>query len=153
MKKFFFLLMTLCAGFFASCEEEGGSCCCCLIQPDKEQIVQKCFADEETTGEGFTFTASNVWHAKVKEAVADSAQTKAEVLVNDSTANSVTWLKLYNGSKEAYTGGAGETTLSIKTEQNHTGKTRKAIITVTSGTGSFDVSVVQEGTKADGSAL
>lgn len=117
----------LSAGLLTACIQEEGECCCCLTPPSQEQRLQSAFADELTTGPGFTFTASTIWEATVK--------------------NGETWLKLYNGDTEAYKGGAGETTLRVVLEPNETGEDRGAVVTIASGKSSFDIEVVQKGTK------
>ena len=61
------------------------------------------------------------------------------------------WLKLYNGNSEAYSGEAGTITLRIEIDQNYTGERREATITIRSGNNTFIVTVIQEGTKQDGS--
>ena len=48
-------------------------------------------------------------------------------------------------------GGAGTITLRIEIDQNYTGERREATITIRSGNNTFTVTVVQEGTKQDGS--
>lgn len=153
MKKYLYLLTALCAGLFASCEEEGGSCDSCLTPPAQEQLNQKAFANDETTGEGFTFAAANVWRATVKETFKPYVpQAKANSRATESLGNNVVWLRLLNGDQEAYTGGAGEVNLKVDMDQNYTGEDREAVITITSGKGSFSVTVKQEATKADGTA-
>lgn len=144
----------LCSAIFAGCDdnggkEEGGT----LIPPVQEQLKQNAYADNETTGEGFSFTTDAPWTASVSEvqvngtaqAAASAASTRA------GEGNLVTWLKLYNGNTEAYRGSAGEVSLRIVLEQNYTGAKREATITIRSGNNSFTVTVVQEGTKQDGS--
>ncbi len=122
-----------------------------LIPPPSEQLTQKAFADNETTGNGFSFTANTSWTATVTEATPRPAA-KAEPFTRaaDNSGNNVVWLRLYLGDREAYSGGAGEITLRIEVDQNYTGQRREATITIRSGGNTFTVTVVQEGTKQDG---
>lgn len=156
MKKYLFLLTTLFAGLFTACTEEEGGCDSCLIPPAEEQLLQNGFADDETTGQGFTFTAANAWQATVNEVYshlspAAAMQAKAATRAGESIGNNVVWLRLYNGNSEVYSGGAGEISLRIEMDQNYTGERREAAITVKSGNNGFIISVVQEATKQDGS--
>lgn len=156
MKKYLFLLTTLFAGLFTACTEEEGGCDSCLIPPAEEQLLQNGFADDETTGQGFTFTAAGAWQATVNEVYshlspAAAMQAKAATRAGESIGNNVVWLRLYNGNSEVYSGGAGEISLRIEMDQNYTGERREAAITVKSGNNGFIVSVVQEATKLDGS--
>ena len=86
--------------------------------PAQEQLTQNAYADNESTGGGFSFTASAPWTATVNEVQAQasalaSVQTKSVTRAADNNGNNVVWLKLYNGDKEAYSGGAGTITLRI----------------------------------------
>lgn len=124
--------------------------------PAQEQLTQNAYADNESTGGGFSFTASAPWTATVNEVQAQasalaSVQTKSVTRAAGNNGNNVVWLKLYNGDKEAYSGGAGTITLRIEIDQNYTGERREATITIRSGNNTFTVTVVQEGTKQDGS--
>lgn len=152
MKKYLFLLTALCAGLFAACDEmtEDGQCSSCLTPPAQEQLIQSSYADEETTGSGFTFQTANVWQAIVREKPNFAATpAKVSTRAGESIANDAVWLKLLNNGVEAYTGGAGVVNLQIEMEQNYTGEDRFATITVTSGNGSFTVAVEQKAIKAD----
>ena len=122
--------------------------------PAQEQLTQNAYADNESTGGGFSFTASAPWTAtvdEVKPQTPASVQAKSVTRAAGNNGNNVVWLKLYNGDKEAYSGGAGTITLRIEIDQNYTGERREATITIRSGNNTFTVTVVQEGTKQDGS--
>lgn len=151
MKKYLFLLTALCAGLFAACDEmtEDGQCSSCLTPPAQEQLIQSSYADEESTGTGFTFQTANVWQAIVREKPSFATPAKVGTRAGESIANDAVWLKLLNNGVEAYTGGAGVVNLQIEMEQNYTGEDRFAAITVTSGNGSFTVNVEQKAIKAD----
>ena len=125
-----------------------------FIPPAQEQLTQNAYADNESTGGGFSFTASAPWTAtvdEVKPQAPASVQAKSVTRAAGNNGNNVVWLKLYNGDKEAYSGGAGTITLRIEIDQNYTGERREATITIRSGNNTFTVTVVQEGTKQDGS--
>ena len=122
--------------------------------PAQEQLTQNAYADNESTGGGFSFTASAPWTAtvdEVKPQAPASVQAKSVTRAAGNNGNNVVWLKLYNGDSEAYSGGAGTITLRIEIDQNYTGERREATITIRSGNNTFTVTVVQEGTKQDGS--
>ena len=122
--------------------------------PAQEQLTQNAYADNENTGGGFSFTADAPWTAtvdEVKPQAPASVQAKSVTRAAGNNGNNVVWLKLYNGDKEAYSGGAGTITLRIEIDQNYTGERREATITIRSGNNTFTVTVVQEGTKQDGS--
>ena len=138
----------------ASCSEEKNEEGNPFVPPTQEQLTQRAYADNESTGGGFSFTAAAPWTATVNEAQASVqafALSKSAARTVGGEGNNVVWLKLYNGNSEAYSGGAGTITLHIKIDQNYTGERREAAITVRSGDNTFTVTVVQEGTKQDGS--
>ncbi len=151
------LIFTLAAVMMmAGCSKEdvsGGT----FIPPTHEQLMQTAYADNENTdGGGFSFTTDAPWMATVNEiepqvAGPASIQDKPVARTADDNANNVIWLRLYNGNSEAYSGGAGTITLRIEIDQNYTGERREAMITIRSGNNNFTVTVVQEGTKHDGS--
>lgn len=149
MKKQLFLLLLAAATLFAGCSskedgDKGGT----FTPPTNEQLSQNAYADNETTGEGFTFTTDTPWTATVTEVKPQTEATRSDAAV---TGNKVSWIKLFVGDDEAYSGGAGTITIRIEIEQNYTGERREATITITSGSNTFTVTVVQEGTKEDGS--
>ncbi len=98
------------------------------------QTTQVVFADETTTNGGIKFTATEPWAATVSEV----ATTKA-------TAGRVDWMEL-----SAYSGGAGEFTLTMTLQPNLTGKSRKAEIRIVCGDTTIVIVVEQKGTKEDG---
>lgn len=146
----------LSTAILAGCSKNEGEEGEPFTPPAQEQLTQNAYADNESTGGGFSFTASAPWTATVNEVQAQasalaSVQTKSVTRAADNNGNNVVWLKLYNGDKEAYSGGAGTITLRIEIDQNYTGERREATITIRSGNNTFTVTVVQEGTKQDGS--
>lgn len=153
MKKQLFLLLLAAATIFTGCSSkddggDGGK----LTPPTNEQLSQNAYADNETTGEGFTFTTDVPWTATVKEVLPqnDGDSPQAATRANGE-GNNVSWLKLFVGNDEAYSGEAGTITIRIEVEQNYTGERREATITIVAGGNTFTVTVVQEGTKQDGS--
>lgn len=144
------------AVILAGCSKDEGGEDAPFIPPVQEQLTQNAYADNESTGGGFSFTAGAAWTASVNEVQSQalsqvSAWTKSAAHATGNDGNSVVWLRLYNGNTEAYSGGAGTVTLRIEMDQNYTGKKREATITVRSGNNTFTVTVVQEGTKHNGS--
>lgn len=134
----------------AGCDNEnsdGGV----FIPPTEEQLTQSAYADNENTEGGFSFTTDAPWTATVEEVLPKNLTSGQVKSATRSSENNVVWLKLYNGSKEAYSGEAGTITLRIEIDQNYTGERREATITIRSGNNTFIVTVIQEGTKQDGS--
>lgn len=154
MKNKLFILALMVITLLASCSKEdgdgdgGGTS---FTPPAQEQLTQNAFADNENTGGGFSFTTDSPWTATVEEVQAQSAASAQVKSATRTAGNNVVWLKLYNGNSEAYSGGAGTITLRIEIEQNYTGERREATITIRSGNNTFIVTVIQEGTKQDGS--
>ena len=112
-EKHLFLLM-LSTAILAGCSKNEGGEGEPFTPPAQEQLTQNAYADNESTGGGF-FTASAPWTATVNEVQAQasalaSVQTKSVTRAADNNGNNVVWLKLYNGDKEAYSGGAGTIT-------------------------------------------
>ena len=138
---------------FTGCSKEDGDGGI-FTPPTQEQLTQNAYADNESTGGGFSFTTDAPWTATVNEVQAQapaSVQAKSVTRAAGNNGNNVVWLKLYNGDSEAYSGGAGTITLRIEIDQNYTGERREATITIRSGNNTFTVTVIQEGTKQDGS--
>ena len=151
MKRFLSILLAAVA--LVGCDKEDGDGGI-FTPPTQEQLTQNAYADNENTGGGFSFTTDAPWTATVNEVQAQapaSVQAKSVTRAAGNNGNNVVWLKLYNGDSEAYSGGAGTITLRIEIDQNYTGERREATITIRSGDNTFTVTVVQEGTKQDGS--
>lgn len=96
----------------------------------KEQTV---YADQVQKAGGINFTATADWTATVS-----AVATKA-------AADEVDWLTL-----SAYSGGAGEYSLTMTLEPNLTGRDRKAQIRIVCGESVITIVVEQKGTKEDG---
>lgn len=134
----------------AGCDKENGDGGV-FTPPTQEQLTQNAYADNENTGGGFSFTTDAPWTATVEEVLPQNQSSMQVKSVTRSSGNNVVWLKLYNGNSEAYSGEAGTITLRIEIDQNYTGERREATITIRSGNNTFIVTVIQEGTKQDGS--
>lgn len=155
MKKHLLLILSAVLVVTGCKKEKGGDGGNAFVPPAQEQLLQTAYADHEDTGGGFTFTTDAAWTATVDEGQAQvpgqsAVRTKSDARVAE-TGNNVVWLKLYNGDTEIYEGGSGTVTIRIEMDQNYTGEKRTATITVRSGDHVFTVTVVQEGTKQDGS--
>ncbi|HIS33490.1 MAG TPA: DUF1566 domain-containing protein [Candidatus Avirikenella pullistercoris] len=167
MKKYLLLMFSAAIIFTGCSKDEGGEGNgngngtspgnITFVPPAQEQLSQNAYADNENTGSGFTFTADDSWSATVTEIQSPAAtsytsmQPKSVTRTGTDENNYVVWLKLYNGDKETYGGDAGTVTIRIEMDQNYTGEKREASITIVSGDNTFTVTVVQEGTKQDGS--
>lgn len=134
----------------AGCDKENGDGGV-FTPPTQEQLTQNAYADNENTGGGFSFTTDAPWTATVEEVLPQNQSSMQVKSATHSSGNNVVWLKLYNGNSEAYSGEAGTITLRIEIDQNYTGERREATITIRSGNNTFIVTVIQEGTKQDGS--
>ena len=149
MKNHIFLLMLSVAFILAGCNKKNGDSGV-FIPPPQEQLTQKHYADNENIGGGFSFTTDAPWTATVEE-VSQNPSSMQVKSATRSSENNVVWLRLYDGNSEAYSGAAGTITLRIEIDQNYTGERREAMITIRSGNNTFIVTVIQEGTKQDGS--
>ncbi len=96
--------------------------------------MQEVYADEQQGAAPIKFTASAPWTATVV-----AVQTKAE------GGSEVDWLKL-----SAYSGGAGEVSLTMELKPNLTGKDRKAEIRISCGGVTITITVEQMGTTESG---
>lgn len=150
MKKQLFLLMLSAVFILAGCDKENDDADV-FTPPTQEQLTQNAYADNENTGGGFSFTTDAPWTATVEEVLSQNPSSMQVKSATRSSGNNVVWLKLYNGNSEAYSGEAGTITLRIEIDQNYTGERREATITIRSGNNTFIVTVIQEGTKQDGS--
>lgn len=133
MKKLLFTtLLAVCTLLSCTKGEDG----------DKEVVLtggtsttQTIFADQSgTAGEGIKFNASAPWTAAVN-AVANKA---------DGGSN-LSWLEL-----SAYSGGAGEHTLTMTLQKNLTGTDRKARIEIICGGTTITITIEQKGTTQGG---
>ena len=117
---------------FCTCKKDST-----ITISNEKQLTQTAYADETTTGNGFTFTATSDWVATVKEST--------------TTKNSgVSWIMLLCNSVETYNGSAGTYTIRIYLDVNYTGKPRSASIEIVSGNDKIIISVTQQGTTKDG---
>ncbi len=146
MKKFFHAALVLPLVLFAvSCSESnddggnggnegGGNTPTNIELTGGTSTQQQVYADQTETPAPIRFTAKAAWTATVAE-----VQTKAE------GGSSVDWLKL-----DAYSGGAGEVSLTMTLEENTTGQGRKAEIRIECAGTTLTITVEQKGTKQDG---
>ncbi len=131
MKKFFHAALVLPLVLFAvSCSEsdEGPKSVELTGGTESQQTV---YADDKQAPAPIRFTAKAAWTATVAE-----VQTKAE------GGSSVDWLKL-----DAYSGGAGDVSLTMTLEENTTGHDRKAEIRIECAGTTLTITVEQKGTK------
>lgn len=96
----------------------------------KEQTV---YADQTQKTGGINFTATADWTASVGAVTTKAAR------------SGIDWLRL-----SAYSGGAGEYSLTMTLETNLTGRDRKAEIRIECGETVITILVEQKGTKEDG---
>jgi len=104
---------------------------------NEKDLKQTAYADERTTGSGFTFTAKENWTATVKEA-------------GPTKSSSVSWITLKINGQETYSGSAGTYTVVISIEINYTGEKREAVIEMACGGDKINISVVQDGVTQNG---
>lgn len=98
------------------------------------QTTQTVFADETVTNNDIKFTATEAWTATITEVTTTKVAT-----------GRADWVEL-----SAYSGGAGEFTLTITLQPNLTGQSRKAEIRIVCGDTTIVIIVEQRGTKEDG---
>ena len=107
-----------------------------ISMPNTGEAAQTAYADEETTGNGFTFTAKSNWTATVTETTLKSSN--------------VPWISLLLNGVETYRGDAGTFRLVISIEPNYSGVKRSAKIEIVCGSDKISISVEQEGTTQEG---
>jgi len=117
---------------FSACKKDGS-----VTISKEDQLTQTAYADETTTGSGFTFTATDNWTATVKETTTIKG-------------SGVSWIKLLCNGVETYNGGKGTYTMVISLAVNYTGNPRSANIEIASGNDKIIISVTQQGTTKDG---
>ena len=105
-----------------------------LVLTGGTQTAQTVYADQTTGTGGIRFTAATEWTATVT----DATGTKAG-------GSNAEWLTL-----SAYSGGAGDHTLTLTLTENRTGKDRKAKIEIVCGGDVITVTVEQKGTTEAG---
>ncbi len=146
MKKFFHAALVLPLVLFAvSCSESnddggnggnegGGNTPTNIELTGGTSAQQQVYADETETPAPIKFTAKAAWTATVAK-----VQTKAE------GGSEVDWLKL-----DAYSGGAGDVSLTMTLLPNYTRTDRKAEIRIECAGTTLTITVEQKGTKQDG---
>ena len=107
---------------------------------NKNDLKQSAFADELTTGNGFTFTAKDNWTASVKASGSTSG------------GNSASWVTLKINGQETYSGSSGSYTVQIVVEENYTGAKREATVEIVCGSDRITVTVSQDGKTKNGEA-
>ena len=105
---------------------------------NKNDAKQSAFADDASTGQGFTFTAKDDWLASVKETG------------SKGSGGNAAWIKLTLNGVETNSGSAGTYTLVITIETNYTGERREATVEIVCGADRISVTVTQEGTTKGG---
>ena len=133
MKKNLFqaLMPVLLVLFLSACSEDGDSNK--SIELTNDTTTQQTLYADETQKDGcINFTAKEAWQATVTPVT-----TKAN--------SNVEWLKL-----SAYSGDAGNFSLTMSIQTNTTGQDRKAEIAIISNSTKISIMVEQKGTKEDG---
>lgn len=133
MKKNLFqaLMPVLLVLFLSACSEDGDSNK--SIELTNGTTTQQTLYADETQKDGcINFTAKEAWQATVTPVT-----TKAN--------SNVEWLKL-----SAYSGDAGNFSLTMSIQTNTTGQDRKAEIAIISNSTKISIMVEQKGTKEDG---
>ncbi len=131
MTRFASLCMRMAFAFFsvfilASCSNDDGNGDIKMQTPTQNTV----YADETNATDAIRFVASNPWKASV------SSSTRA---------SGVEWLTL-----SAYSGEAGENSISITLTVNDTGQDRKADIVITTGDTTITITIEQKATTKDG---
>ncbi|MCM1301643.1 MAG: hypothetical protein NC250_04445 [Alistipes senegalensis] len=136
MKKLFHaalvLPLVLCVVSCSESNDDGGDKPVKLSPETKQE--QQVYADDKTPTAPIKFTAAAAWTATVAE-----VQTKA------AGGSEVDWLTL-----SAYSGGAGEVSLTMTLKENATGTDRKAEIRIECAGTTLKITVEQKATKQDG---
>lgn len=136
MKKLFHaalvLPLVLCVVSCSESNDDGGDKPVKLSPETKQE--QQVYADDKTPAAPIKFTAAAAWTATVAE-----VQTKA------AGGSEVDWLTL-----SAYSGGAGEVSLTMTLKENATGTDRKAEIRIECAGTTLKITVEQKATKQDG---
>jgi hypothetical protein len=122
---------------FSACKKDGS-----VTIAKEDQLTQTAYADETTTGSGFTFTSTGGgWRLFVKEG---------------GEYSEVSWMHLVMDGDNIYppTGNerGGTHTIVVNLDINYTGKSRSASIEIESiiGSDKITISVTQYGTTKDG---
>lgn len=134
LKKSLFLALLTIGVAMASCSDGDDESSKTIELTGGTQTTQTVFADETTLNNGIKFTATEAWTATITEV----ATTKA-------AAGRVDWVEL-----SAYSGGAGEFTLTMTLQPNLTGQSRKAEIHIVCGDTTIVIVIEQKGTTQDG---
>ncbi len=136
MKKFFRAALVLpLALFVVSCSEsndDGGDDKPVKLSPETKQ-EQQVYADDQQAPAPIKFTATAPWTATVSEVA-----TKAE-------AGKIDWLEL-----SAYSGKAGNVSLTMTLSPNYTGQDRKAEICIECAGTTIKITIEQKGTTESG---
>lgn len=137
------LALLLSAFVMSSCDNDNGDYSQ-IVLPNADEKSQQAFADDMST-DGFTFTARQAWTATVSE-----AGTTRLNLSGGGATDGVDWLRLLHNGEETYSGEAGSFDMAIELNENYSGATRAATITIASGGDNIAISVTQNAKTAAG---
>ena len=110
--------------------------------PNKEELEQTVYADEEEGESGVRFTTIAPWTSSVRD-VRSATETRADD--DAETRSTEHWLSLTPSS-----GGAGSHTVALTLEPNLTGEDRTAVISINSAGTVLEISITQQGVRGDG---
>ena len=109
--------------------------------PDREELEQTVYADEEEGESGVRFTTVAPWTSSVRD-VRSATETAIDDVETRSTGH---WLTLTPSS-----GGAGSHMVALTLEPNLTGEDRTAVISINSAGTVLEISITQQGVRGDG---
>lgn len=134
--KFKFLLFLLpIVVLLSGCDTDEPENTPTIIVPDREQLTQTVYADDNTGKSKVTFTTNSAWTSRITEAVKGKA---AETAID--------WVSITPSSGDQ----AGDYTIGISLTTNLTGEKRSAAIVIQCNGQTVTITVTQEATTASG---
>jgi len=144
MKRRIYLLLVTALCLFTACGGDDDEAVKQIRISNPEQLQQKAYAQEQTTGE-FTFTADGSWTIKLIKDVYLSETGKEE------EGDSFIWMRFFDSEGNwVNKGNAGTHTLRVRVDWNMYKKTRVAQVEIVCGDDKIIVTLTQYGTAKDG---
>lgn len=128
------ILLTF-AVLLSGCDKKAPEGSSSIVVPDREQLTQTVYADENAGRSAVTFTTDGPWTSQVVESVKAS-----------SSAAAAGWLSISPSAGDE----AGSYTVKISIDTNFTGERRSAVINIECNGQTLPIRVTQEATAENG---
>ena len=122
-----------------------------IVVPDREELTQNVYADEEEGESGVRFTTAAAWTSSITTRTTSAADAdyaceyEAETDEDAETRSTANWVSITPSS-----GQAGNHAVTLNLDPNLIGIDRFATITITSAGATIEINITQQGVRVDG---